>query len=454
MVEIMTIFHRNRSLATLLILFLIPNFLGACQRSATPKSRHSMAEISPRLQSIFEKTRTICFGRFLIQVPTTAIVVYGPADVEVPIVFYKGEAGNLENHVVKRLSEIEEEKQYLLKEDIWRLPLFGKIINGAAPGQKIVFGSKDQAGYAIYSYIPIGKDLFVQNHNSALPEEDQVPMFNRIAEHLRSRTEDEIPAEPGVCVEGGFIPLAMEREWIRLGIRLSEFHDVHLSIDVHKNLERLRKTNSPIRLREQAKEIAETDGLGHIFARAKVLRQRTRQLNIWEGEELALRTPEYKDEKSVHEFRFHSVGAVNDPLRPELDIRLDTGVKDNSKGQMNPSVTDEEALILWDKLISTIRVRQPKDATLLPKPKVPLASVARTGEPCPQTGWWECTENQNIEGGKRRLLTAGDSMPSAMLANGSGFWKKLTGHPSIQQASMVWKLVAYDDNQETPSTGG
>jgi len=410
-----------------------------------------MAEVPPRLQSLFEKTRTVCFGRFLIQVPTTAVVVYGPADVEVPIVFYEGGAKNLENLIVKRLSEIEEEKKYLLKDDIRRLPLFGKIINGATPGQKIVFGSKDQVGYAIYSYIPIGKDLFVQNHNSALPEEDQVPMFNRIAEHIRSRTEDEIPAEPGVCIEGGFIPLTMEREWIKLGIRLSEFPDVHLSIDAHKNLERLRKSNSPILLREQAKEIAEADGLGHIFARAKVLRQRGRQLSTWEGEELALRTPEYKDEKSVHEFRFHSVGGRNDPLRPELDVRLDTGVKDNSKGQVNPSLTDEEALILWDKLISTIRVRQPSDATLPPKPKVPLASVVRTGEPCPQTGWWECTETQKIQGSKRRLLMAGEPMPLAVLASGSGLWKKLTSRGSAHEAATAWKLVAYGDDPATTS---
>ncbi|MGO4475724.1 T6SS immunity protein Tli4 family protein [Massilia sp. 2TAF26] len=449
-------FSQQRRLATyFLIAFLFTNLLCACQRSTALESRQPMIDLASRLQPIFEKTRKVCFGRFLINVPATATIVYGPADIEVPIVFHEGEATNLEKYVAKRLSEIEEERQYLLKDDIRRLPLFGKIIDGAIPGQKIVFGSKNQAGYSIYSYIPVGNDLFVQNHDFALPEEDQVPMLNRIAGHLRSRSENEIPADPGVCIEGGFISLAEEREWVRLGVRIKEFPDVHLSIDMHKNLEHLRESNNPILLRAQAKEIAEADGLGAIFSRTKILREQPRQLNNWEGVELALRTPAYKDSKSVHEFRFHSVGAIKDPLHPELDIRLDTGVKDNSKGKVDPSLTDEEALMLWDKLISTIRVRQPSDATPPPTPqRVPLASLSRTGEPCPQTGWWECTETQKLKGSNnRRLLKAGELMPYAVL-DGTSFWQKLTGQGTTHPVPTVWKLVAYDENQATPPTAG
>jgi hypothetical protein len=410
---------------------------------------------SSRLQALFEKTRTICFGRFIIQAPVTSTVVYGPADVEVPILFYEGQAKKIEQHLAERLSEIEEERQYLLKDDIHRLPLFGKVIDGAVTGQKIVFGSKNQAGYSIYSFIPIGDDLFVQHHDFALPDEDQVPMLNRIAEHLRSRSATEVPPDAGVCIEGGFIPLTEEHEWVRVGIRLKEFPDVHLSIDAHKNLDRLRKDNSPTLLREQAKENAKSHDLGAIFATTKILRQQARRLSTWEGEELALRTPAYKNDKSVHEFRFHSMGAVHDSFHPELDIRLDTGVKDNSKGRVDPSLTDEEALMLWDKLITTIRVRQPGDARPAnPPPKVPLASLSRTGEACPQTGWWECVENKKTEGNRRRLLKAGEPMPHALLSDNSGLWQKLIGKPSLRQIASTWKLVAYDDEPNPPPTAG
>lgn len=412
-----------------------------------------MNELSPRLKAIFEKTKKVCFGRFLIDIPSTATVIYGPADVGFPIYFRKGEASRITEYLAKRSAEIEEERDYFLKDEIRKFPLYGKLINGATPGQKILFGSKDQVTYKIYTYIPIRNDLFILE-GSSFPEDNEIPTINQIVNHLRYRAEDEIPAENGMCIEQGLVSLEQEHERAAIGIRLNEFPDIHLSIEARKKGKYLSSDSLKF-LREQAKEFAEADGLGAIFARTKILRQRDRKLNIWNGEELALRTPVFQDNKSVHEFRFYSKGAVQDSLHPELDIRLDTGVKDNSKGKVDPSLTDEEALMLWDKLISTIRVRQPSDATPPPTPqRVPLASLSRTGEPCPQTGWWECTETQKLkDSNNRRLLKAGELMPYAVL-DGTSFWQKLTGQGTTHPVPTVWKLVAYDEDQATPPTAG
>jgi hypothetical protein len=83
---------------------------------------------------------------------------------------------------------------------------------------------------------------------------------------------------------------------------------------------------------------------------------------------------------------------------------------------------------------------------------VPLASLAPTGEICPQTGWWESTENRKIDGGKRRLFRAGEPMPHALLQGKSGLWQKLTGDGLSQKIATVWKLVDYDDQPVAPST--
>ena len=404
---------------------------------------------STRLEQIFENTRTICFGRFLIEIPFTATVVYGPAEVELPIEYYAGQSKRLSEYLASRLTEVEQEREFLDKDATLRLPLFGKVIDGALPGQKISFGSKDQSGYTIHSLIPIGKDLFIQHIDSSLPKYDEVPVLNRIATHLRPRSENEIPADAGMCIDGAFVPLEQDYERVTIGIRLKEFPDVHISVDAHKNLKRLRTDNSPKLLREQAEEFAKADGLGAVFARTKILRQHERQLNIWDGEELALRTPAYKDDKSVHDFRFHSVGAINDRLHPELDIRLDSGLKGNDKARVEPSLSDEEALALWDKIINTVRIRQPSDATSLKPatPKVPLASTVRTGETCPETGWWECSASQRIEGSKRRLFKAGETMPLVLLKD-PGLWQRLTGQHAVRQIATMWQLVQYND--ETP----
>jgi hypothetical protein len=349
-----------------------------------------------------------------------------------------------------RLVEVENERQLLLKYDIPRLPLFGKLMDGIRPGQKIVFGSKNKAGYTVYSFVPVGNDLFVQYVNSVPPDDDILTPLNSVAGRLQARTEDNIPSMPGMCIEGGFVPWVGTYERVTIGVRLKEFPDVHFSVDVHKNLDSLIESSSPKLLREQAKEAAEAAGVGAIFARIKVLRDQTRQLGTFKGEEIAARTPAYKEDTEAHEFRFHSQGAVNDPFLPELDIRLNSGLKGNQKARVKPSLTDEEALELWDKLITTIRLRQPSDATPARPRRTPLASVVRTGEICPQTGWWESSES-TIDGVKR-LLKAGETMPYAVADVGSSLWKKLIGSPPRRQSSTAWKLVDYGDEHETPQT--
>jgi hypothetical protein len=410
-----------------------------------------MTTLSPRLQPLFEKTRTVCFGHFLMQVPATATIVYGPSEVETSIEYFEGQGDKVVEHLAARLAEVQNERRFLLKADIPKLPLFGKVIDGVMPGQKIVIGSKDRVGYAVDSFLPVGKDLFVQSVDSMLPDEDIVSTINRVASHLRPRLEDEVPAEPGICIEAGFVPSQAKYERVTIGVRLKEFPDVHFSVDVHKNLEYLPEGSSPKLLREQAREMAVADGLGAVFARTKILREHERQLGIWKGEEQALRTPAYKDDLEAHDFRFHSMGAVHDPLQPELDIRLDSGVKDDSKAKVKPSITDEEALALWDKLITTIRLRQPSDATRASAPaRAPIASTVSSGGICPETGWWECTERQNIEGGTRRLFKAGERMPHAVLLGEPGLWTKLTGSGK-RQIETVWKLVDYVDETATSS---
>ncbi|WP_371850727.1 T6SS immunity protein Tli4 family protein [Pseudoduganella violaceinigra] len=47
----------------------------------------------------------------------------------------------------------------------------------------------------------------------------------------------------------------------------------------------------------------------------------------------------------------------NNPMLPAFDIALDTGVKGNRTSGSIPSITDEEAVYLWDRLTASIRPR-------------------------------------------------------------------------------------------------
>ncbi len=403
-----------------------------------------MTPLPPRLQSLFEKTKTFCFGRFVLEIPATAAVVFGPAEVGPLISFLPGEAELIAKHIAEDRNAIESSRRLLDEGDSARLPLFGKVLDGIMPGQKVVFDSKSGVGYYINSYVPVGKDLFILHFSNVMHGEYDIEDFNIVARNLRLRGVDEIPAEPGTCIDGGFLPLPLEYERVTIGVRLKEFPDVHLSVEVHTKQDRLSESDRLELLLERGKERAQRAGHAEAYARIKNFRRGPRQLGPWKGFEVVARKPAYKGDTDSHEFRFQSLGAVRDPLQPELDIRLNTGVKDNRVARLRPSLTDEEAIALWDTLIGSIRVRKRSDATL--PAKVPLGTLKATGEACPQQGWWQCLDGHSLENERRRHFTSGDPMPEAMLFVQPGLWQKLAGGRATRSIATVWELVRYDDD--------
>lgn len=404
-----------------------------------------------RVKKIFDKTHLACFGRFVIAVPEDANIVYGPTQVDGTISMYRNDAANLSSIVASRLSEVEDEKLNLPKYLIAELPLIGKVIEEESPVQKIVFGPDASNGYTLHSYIPLENNLFILEVGRVSPEIDEIPRLRRFAEKLRSRAEREIPVGPGICIDGGFIEISPEHENSAFGLRFKEFPDVSVSISTRKNGDYLQEGSSPKLLREKAKAQAGFLGLENFFANVKILRNGRRQLNGWEGEELLTRRPAYKDDTDAHEFRFFSLGERNDPLHPLLDIRLDSGVHKNAKARVRPSLSDEEALALWDNLLSTIRVRQPSDATPSKevKPKTPLGTVSKSGEACPQTGFWECTDKRRVDGDRRRLLKEGEKIPPVVVTGHVSFLRTLIGDVH-RVAQVEWTLTAYEPMPAVP----
>ena len=409
-----------------------------------------MTSLSPRLQSLFEKTKTVCFGHFIVEVPTSATVVYGPAEVDYPIDYHPGEGEKVSQHVQSQLVEVERDRDYLRRgsEFVGEKSLFGKTIDGAIPGQKLVFGSKDHVFYSIASFVPVGRDLFVQRASSVVSKDDAIKIFNTVAKQLRLRAEDEVPTEPGVCIEGGFVASQREFERASVGVRLKEFPDVHFSIEVSKNQDYLVESSAL----EPLLNRAEKEG-GAWYSRVKFFRRGPRQLGHWNGfEALARKPPQLKNTES-HEFAFVSLGAVRDSFQPELNIKLDTGVKDDQTARVKPSITDEETVALWDKLTSSIRVRPTgaaaRQSATAPS-TAPLGTFVDTGSACPQTGWWQCSDHGELEGGRRRHFVAGDSMPHASLLVKPSTWQKLKGRRPTHQIATTWQLVEYDPVPSVP----
>jgi hypothetical protein len=168
------------------------------------------------------------------------------------------------------------------------------------------------------------------------------------------------------------------------------------------------------------------------------------------GFEALSRTPERAEVHSIHDFAMDFRGVPADPLKPYAEIQMQTGVADNAAGASKASLTDEEAIAVWDKITSTIRVRPTSAARLKTaeadsRLRLPLGELAATGRNCPQTGWWEPSESHDRAGGQRQHIKAGERMPHMVSLGEPSIWQKLKGERPSYRTATVWKLVGYDD---------
>lgn len=335
------------------------------------KLERKMSKDENRLISITESVRPICVGRFIIDVPRTAEIVYGPARLPVEIWRQEGEGGDFAA-AIKKTVEKSESRRWLaygpLQEDG---SLIGAVWDGIGPDHKIVFGvgRAEGAYYNVQSLIKLGADLYLQEYEAYGEKHDYLDAVRdskEIAQRLRSRQVDEIPSDPGVCIDGAFMMDPERRymvEAVSVGIRLKEFSDVHISIEMTKKDIYIASDSIEPRLKA-AEHDAIAQGKGSWYRRIKVLNKGQRRVGNWDGFEVGARIPAQEAGGEHHEFAFLSHSEPKNPMLPVLDIQLHTGVKDNVIGGVKPSITDAEAIYLWDKMLGSIRPRpvQPRNS--------------------------------------------------------------------------------------------
>ncbi len=323
----------------------------------------AIAMQSPRIDVLFSEHKIVCIGRFLLEVPQASEVVYGPAEVPFSLKILKGKGVSMDDVLRERLTEIKEERRFAEGALLNQNTMLGKLMDGALSGQKIVFGVSKRSGvfYRIQSYLKRDEDLFVHEVDSIAMKEDyesEVQRLNLMAGRLHSRGESEIPSLPGICVDHGFVdePTEPMREYVTLGIRLHAFPDVHFSISTTNKMKSLASDALEPRLKIAEKD-ASLGGHGTWYSRIKTLRRGNRELGKWKGFEILTWLPAQDIEGQSHEFKFVSQGEPKNPLLPLLELELRTGVKGNEVGGTKPSISDEEAMALWDRLTNSIRAR-------------------------------------------------------------------------------------------------
>lgn len=431
--------------------------LNACDRNPKEWKTPNMTPPTPRLQAMFEKSKTVCFGRFMVDVPASATVAWGEVAVPLGVNVYPNGTAEVKTLAQKFIDELMSDKA-INQNDV---PLLISVHDVDQPEGKIVVGYEDfQAinGLKINGYFRLNNDGVVIDSRPLRPRKDQVIAdITSIARRLQQRAENEIPAEPGNCIEYAFLPDNSAPgeeppvELIRIGFRLKEFPDTHLSVFVGPSNPHYEESHSLEWRLTQLEKNQKAQDPNNPLIKTKDLRRGARQIHGWlNGFEALSRTPEQAEIHSIHDFAMDFRGVPSDPLKPYVEIQMQTGVADNVAGATKASLTDEEAIAVWDKITSTIRVRPTgtaaaKMAETDSGPRLPLGELAATGRTCPQTGWWVPDDAKDTQGDRRQHMKAGERMPHVISLGEPSIWQKLKGEKPTYRMATVWKLFSYDD---------
>jgi hypothetical protein len=412
-----------------------------------------------------DKMKTVCVGRFLIDMPEEAQLELRGARVDS---FDIAGFDETEDEFQKRVAD--REAQLAATPD-WRgsnknLESIRDVKTSSGLSGKIFVHTRTVAegtrgnglgGVERYRDEGISTEALVHGHGISIDlfSEDRalewIDDLPALVNQLAANPDNRIPVEPGFCMDRLYVrePLrAEQREQIMMFARLPSHPDVEIMFILGAGV---KPHEHGLLARSEAGDanwsIAE-------LMRVTKLRSAPREIGGLAGEELVERVIE-ANEARVHSFWWEVSGTEDNVLVPHLVFKMTTGV-----GQGKPvpsSLSDGAALGLWDKITSSIRLRptQPVATSGVAAPATPLGTYASAGEPCPESGWWLCGDGGagvGVLGGQRQYIRKGDTVPQALLLPPRTLWDKVRGvQPSFESDNATfWKLVDKRSQKRAP----
>ncbi|MGE6915157.1 T6SS immunity protein Tli4 family protein [Achromobacter kerstersii] len=326
---------------------------------------------------------THCFGRFLIDLPPTAVISPSHRLWGAPLESLQMPVSALSGALDTRERELKAQPH--LK------------TNGSMFVRRIVFGANATGLYSWYSDIntkiyrlenyaiaqPAGKVFRLQTRVSHDREERALQRAAAWTSHLRSRGPLEIPTEPGFCINGGFIAgSAFQVEEFEIGVTFPNHPGARFLFRSSTGAEENR-------LLERMGGFLM--GIAKLAAGITTLRKGVRNIGPIQAEEFA--TAGSQDGQRLYSFTWESQGKDDSITEPNLAAQLGV-LERNPDGQGNPPPpafpTDADALALWDAMIESIRLRPGAAGTSSQAGESTGGMVASSGTPCPWPGVWKC----------------------------------------------------------------
>lgn len=341
-------------------------------------------QLSPRLSKLFSKTKLVCFGRYALEVPQEAQLVWGSASFPSKLEVFPGGLDASKQRIEDDIAKLKEDDKTIEitynqagpVETSWQMRYY--------PGKN----AKIEGLYFFNTYINKGDLTFVLGGAIEKGETEETAASREAvrAKSLRLRTPDEVPTESGYCIEHGFMASSFydDQEMVNMGIVIPSLPDVSFSVSSNKDAygdytrEEFEKIQRPkLSLLARIKEAQDDQGI-HYPSRT-VLREGKRNVQHWHGEESLIRR---KD--GTHDFEWALVGTPRDVANPsEFSAQMYTKVEHNTVGAAkSASLSDDEAVALWDKLLSGLKFRvkvpgAPEGSYFMPPSKADTATAGR-----------------------------------------------------------------------------
>ncbi len=315
------------------------------------------------VEKLTGKTKTICAGRFLIDVPVEArtgmsherIAGFGIETYEENETSFYARVSAREAEIVERgVAASGNDDSGMIDAHDLRIPglagrafVFGRSRGHIMDGDRRV--DMESVSVEVHAHM---RDLSFSLINEST-REDSVRKAEALLARLQPLGETEIPTVPGFCVARAVFaePLPPHiTEHIAMHIGFLNHPDVMLSFASMPGGGSRRSLLARYADMDRDTSVDE-------LMRVTKLRMGPRIINGIAGEEVLERTREF-NAASTYGFIWETPGVRDDLLHPYLTLELQGGVSPDSGGKPVDTTLHEEAvLILWDRISTSIRLR-------------------------------------------------------------------------------------------------
>lgn len=389
------------------------------------------------------KMKPMCVGRFLIDVPADAEISYRGAMISGwSIATYEETDEQFATRVEKKEAKLSGEKNERGGPSLENTQQINK--NGVH-GKIHVFGREWIRGLPdepLSENVRIEAMIRTKKHSFNLTieysDDNDLKKLAELATQFRSREENEIPTEAGYCFEGGFItePItAKQTERTIMFVGLNGHPDVSIALSMIAGI------TTPRTLLQRD---ANAPTINANRSRFHTFRRGARGFNGEPGEEILDRVHEFNG-NYCHSFRWELIHNKTDNVfTPLMSFELSTG---NSQPgtTVDSSLTDAQALALWDKMLSSLRVRPVvvAEPVAVTPTQAAIGTRANSGMACPASGWWHCLNV--LAQDNTRWFQRGHILPKASLRRQQSVLDRLKGTPDLTSKPTVWEFVRIDE---------